>query len=185
LVRDKEQEIVDINKKLAAILSDPKAVWSTNPLYQGILNSLLSARAELPALEVKRGALARQLATYSFDTAELKQKSFAYDRLRRDVLGRKDALALYKKKAEEARISNAMDERKFGNVTIFETASLPLPRANRDPLVLFLITAFIAMGIAAAGAFAIEFCNPVVRNEIDVEEQLGIPVLATIPYFER
>lgn len=180
-VRDKDKEIVDLNSKLAAILSDPKAVWSTNPLYQGILNSLLPARAELPALEVKRSALLRQFETYSFDVAELKLKSFAYDRLRQDVNDRKAILALYKKKAEEARISNAMDERKFGNVTIFEKASPPLKRAGMDPLLIFLAAAIASIGIAVAGAFAIEFCNPALRNEIDVEERIGIPVLATIP----
>ena len=116
-------------------------------------------------------------------SAPLHRKSFAYDRLSRDVNDRKAILALYKKKAEEARISNAMDERKFGNVTIFEKASSPLLPAGQNPLLLFLAAAIASIGIAVGGAFAIEFCNPALRNEIDVEERIGIPVLATIPYY--
>jgi uncharacterized protein involved in exopolysaccharide biosynthesis len=181
IVGDKEKEIGDLNKKLAVILSDPKSVWSTNPVHQGILNSLLTARADLPALEAKRASLVKQVATYSSDTAELKQKTFAYDRLRQEVNARKGALALYKKKAEEARISNAMDERKFGNVTIFERAASPLRPAGFDPLLILLAAVIASLGIAVGVPFAIEFCNPALRNEIDLEERIGIPVLATIP----
>ncbi len=183
MVSDKEKEIADLNKKLANILSDPKAVWSTNPVYQGILNSVLAARAELTALEARRSSLVRQVATYSSEAAELKKKSFVYDRLRQDVNARKEALALYKKKAEEARISQAMDERKFSDASIVEKAALPLPRAGSSPWIMFLLTVLGSMAIAVAGAFAMEFVNTSVRNEADVEEQIGLPVLATIQYY--
>jgi uncharacterized protein involved in exopolysaccharide biosynthesis len=180
LVKDKEKEIADLNSKLAAMLSDPKAVWSTNPVYQGILNSLLKERADLTAFEGRRNSLQRQVTTYSSQAADLKKKSFAYDRLRQDVNSRKEALALYKKKAEVARISEAMDERKFGNVAIFEKASFPLPTAGRSPWVMVLATVLISIAIAVAGAFAIEFFNTSLRDETDVEEQIGVTVLATI-----
>jgi uncharacterized protein involved in exopolysaccharide biosynthesis len=182
-VRDKEKEIANLNNNLAKILSDPKAVWSTNPVQQGILNSLLSARADLTAIEARRSTLLRQVATYSSAAAELKKKSYAYDRLQQQVLARKEALALYKKRAEEARISEAMDKQKFGNVSIFEKAALPLGRAGYSLWMTVLITVLGSVAIAVAGAFAIEFLNTTLKNEADVEEQVGLPVLATIQYY--
>jgi uncharacterized protein involved in exopolysaccharide biosynthesis len=182
LVRDKEKEIADLNKQLANILSDKKTVWSTNSVYQGILHSLLTVRAELTGLEARKSSLLKQVATYSSEAAELKKKSFAYDRLRQDVNARKEALAFYKRKAEEARVSDAMDERKFGNVSIFERASLPLPPAGWSPLMAVLATLLVSLAIAVGGAFAIEFFNTNLRDETDVEKQIDLPVLATIQY---
>ena len=125
----------------------------------------------------------KQVATYSSNAAELKKKSFAYDRLEREVSGKKEALALYKKKAEEARISDAMDERKFGNAYILERATLPLQPAGRALWIMLLITVLASITIAVAGAFAIEFFNTTLKNEADVEGQIGLPVLATIQYY--
>ncbi len=183
LVSDKEKEIADLNKKLANILSDPKAVWSTNPVHQGILNSLLTARAELSVLEARRSSLLKQIATYSSSAAELKKKSFVVDRLQREANAKKEALSLYKRKAEEARISDAMDERKFSNAYILERATLPLQRAGVALWIMLLITVLGSVAIAVAGAFAIEFFNTSLKNEADVEEQIGLPVLATIQYY--
>jgi len=103
--------------------------------------------------------------------------------LLREVDTRKENLGLYKKRAEEARISDAMDERKFGNAYILERASLPLPSANRSAFLLMTLTVVAAMGIAIAAAFGLEYLNKTLRNEDDIEEQIGLPVLATIQYY--
>ena len=39
------------------------------------------------------------------------------------------------------------------------------------------------MGIAVAAAFGMEYLNKTLRNEDDIEEQIGLPVLATIQYY--
>ena len=39
------------------------------------------------------------------------------------------------------------------------------------------------MGIAVAAAFGLEYLNKTLRNEDDIEEQIGLPVLATIQYY--
>jgi capsular polysaccharide biosynthesis protein len=96
---------------------------------------------------------------------------------------KKDNLELYKKKAEEARISDAMDERKFSNVYILERATLPLGRAGLSSLLLIMVTLIGSAGAAIAAAFGIEFFNRTLRNERDIEEQIGLPVLATIQYY--
>ena len=88
-----------------------------------------------------------------------------------------------KKKAEEARISDAMDERKFSNAYILEKASVPLPRAGRGFMLLLMATLIGAAGVAVAAAFGLEYFNRTLRNEGDIEEKLGLPVLATIQYY--
>ena len=131
----------------------------------------------------KKAALTQQVAGYSSAAADKKRKGFDYDRLLREVTIKKDNLDLYKKKSEEARISDAMDEQKFSNAYILERATLPLPRAGRNPLILAIIVLIGAAGAAVAVAFGLEYLDTTVRNETDIEEQLGLPVLATIQYY--
>jgi uncharacterized protein involved in exopolysaccharide biosynthesis len=185
LVIDKGTEIVELKERLAK--EQEKVVGSEavslNTIRQGILNSLLAARAEFNALEARRSSLLRQLAAYSSGAAELKRKSFTYDRLQQEVNTKKESLALYKKRAEEARISDAMDERKFSNAYLFEKATPPLPRAGFGPLLIIPAILLMSTGVAVGAAFAIEFLSTTLRSEADVEEKIGLPVLATIQHY--
>jgi polysaccharide biosynthesis transport protein len=185
LVKDKESEIAELKKKLETVkeTSVGSESISLNDVHRRILNELLQARVQLRALNEKKVSLTRQVESYSTAAADKKRKGFEYDRLLREVDTRKENLGLYKKRAEEARISDAMDERKFGNAYILERASLPLPSANRSAFLLMALTVVAAMGIAVAAAFGLEYLNKTLRNEDDIEEQIGLPVLATIQYY--
>jgi uncharacterized protein involved in exopolysaccharide biosynthesis len=182
MVKDKQKEIDDLKKKLETV--KPTSVGSEsislNDVHRRILNELLGARVRLRALNEKKAALTRQVESYSTTAADKKRKGFEYDRLLRDVNAKKESLDLYKKRAEEARISDAMDERKFSNAYILERASLPLPRAGYSPALLALITLILSTGAAIAAAFGVEYFNSTLRNESDIEDQIGLPVLATI-----
>jgi uncharacterized protein involved in exopolysaccharide biosynthesis len=182
LVQDKQKEIDELKKSLETV--KPTSVGSEsislNEVHQRILNELLGARVQLKALNEKKAALTQQVAGYSSAAADKKKKGFEYDRLLRDVNAKKESLDLYKKRAEEARISDAMDEQKFSNAYILERASLPLPRAGRSFLLLMVVTLIGAAGVAVGVAFALEFLDSTVRNEADIEDQIGLPVLATI-----
>jgi uncharacterized protein involved in exopolysaccharide biosynthesis len=185
LVKDKEAEIDELKKKLATVKETSVGSESItlNDVYRRILNELLQARVQLRALNEQKIALTGQVQSYSTAAADKKRKGFEYDRLLRDVNAKKENLDLYKKRAEEARISDAMDERKFSNAYILERASLPLPRANYSAFALMGLTIVAAMGIAIAAAFGLEYLNKTLRNEDDIEEQIGLPVLATIQYY--
>jgi uncharacterized protein involved in exopolysaccharide biosynthesis len=185
LVKDKEAEIDELKKKLATVKETSVGSESItlNDVYRRILNELLQARVQLRALNEKKISLTGQVESYSKTAADKKRKGFEYDRLLSEVNIKKQNLDLYKKKAEEARISDAMDERKFSNAYILERASLPLPRANRSAFLLMALTIIGAMGGAVGVAFGLEYLSKTLRNEADIEEQIGLPVLATIQYY--
>jgi polysaccharide biosynthesis protein PslE len=185
LVKDKEKEIEELKKNLETV--KPNSVGGEsiiiNDVHRRILNELLQARVQLRTLNEKKAAVTQQVATYSSAAADKKRKGFDYDRLLREVTLKKDNLDLYKRKAEEARISDAMDERKFSNAYILDRATLPLPRAGRNSFVLVIMTLIGAAGAAVMVAFGIEYLDTTVRNEGDIENQIGLPVLATIQYY--
>jgi uncharacterized protein involved in exopolysaccharide biosynthesis len=184
-VKDKEAEIQELKKKLETVKETAVGgeSISLNSTHQRILNELLQARVLLRGLNEKKVNLTRQVESYSAAAADKKRKGFDYDRLLREVTAKKENLDLYKKRAEEARISDAMDDRKFSNAYILERASLPLKKANYSAFLLLLITIVGSMGIAIAAAFGLEYLNKTLRNEDDIEEQIGLPVLATIQYY--
>ena len=153
---------------------------SLNDVHRRILNELLGARVQLKALNEKRAALTKQVENYSLGAADKKRKSFEYDRLLREVNVKKANLDLYKQKSEEARISDAMDDQKFSNAYILERASPPLRKAGKSFMLLAMVTLIGSAGAAIAAAFGIEYFNSTLRNESDIEDQIGLPVLATI-----
>jgi polysaccharide biosynthesis protein PslE len=182
LVKDKETEIQELKKTLESV--KPTSVGSEsislNDVHRRILNELLAARVQLRASNERKIVLTRQVESYSSTAADKRRKGFEYDRLLRDVTVKKENLDLYSKKAEEARISDAMDERKFSNAYVLERASPPAQRAGRHPLLLLVLTILGASAVAVGTAFAFEYLDRSVRNERDIEEQIGLPVLATI-----
>jgi uncharacterized protein involved in exopolysaccharide biosynthesis len=185
-VKDKQKEIDDLKKKLETV--KPTSVGSEsislNDVHRRILNELLGARVQLKALNEKRAALTKQVENYSSGAADKKRKSFEYDRLLREVNVKKANLDLYKQKSEEARISDAMDDQKFSNAYILERASPPLRKAGKSFMLLAMVTLIGSAGAAIAAAFGIEYFNSTLRNESDIEEQIGLPVLATIQSHE-
>src|SRR5215831_13179600 len=184
LVKDKQTEIAELKKRLETVkeTSVGSESISLNDVHRRILNELLQARVQLRALNEKKIILTRQVENYSAAAADKKRKGFEYERLLRDVTTKKENLGLYKKRAEEARISDAMDERKFSNAYILERAS-SVGSADRSAFLLMTLTIIGAMGVAVAVAFGLEYLNKTLRNEADIEEQIGLPVLATIQYY--
>ena len=186
LVVDKDREIADLKKRLTELekTSVGSESISLNEVYRRILNELLSARVQLQALREKKTADTNQVASYSGTAASKKKMSFEFDRLQQVVNAKRDGLALYKKKAEEAKISDAMDEQKFGNSYILERASMPLPPAGRSTLMWFIIITFLSAGVSIGVAFAINYLDPTVQDEAYVEAEFGLPVLATIQHYD-
>jgi uncharacterized protein involved in exopolysaccharide biosynthesis len=182
LVKDKQKEIDDLKKKLETV--KPTSVGSEsislNDVHRRILNELLGSRVQLKALNEKKAALTKQVENYSAAAADKKRKGFEYDRLLREVNVKKQNLDLYKQKSEEARISDAMDDQKFSNAYILERASPPLRKSGRGFMVLAILALIASAGAAIAAAFGIEYFNSTLRNENDIEDQIGLPVLATI-----
>jgi uncharacterized protein involved in exopolysaccharide biosynthesis len=182
LVLDKEREIAELKKQLQEMEKTTVGSESItlNSIHQRIMNELLAARVQLQTLREKRDSDANQVASYGEMAAVKKKKSFEFDRLQQMVNAKRDALALYKKRAEEARISDAMDEQKFGNAFILERAGLQLRYAGFSTTLLFVLIMFFSGSIAIGLAFLMHYFDPTVQDEVSIEQEFGLPVLATI-----
>lgn len=91
-----------------------------------------------------------------------------------------ESYLLYARKSEEARISDALDERGIVNVVLAEPPVAPvLPKHS--------IWFWLGFGLSAAGvgtlatAFAADYMDPAFRTPDEVVALLQVPVLASLP----
>jgi len=184
LVKDKQKEIDELKKSLEKV--KPTSIGSEsvglNDVHRRILNELLSGRVLLRSLNEKKAALTQQVATYSAAAADKQRKGFEYDRLLSEVTNKRESLKLYKQKAEEARISDAMDAQNFGNASILEKANVV--SASRSILQWLFVVSFASLTVSVGVAFLFNYFDPALQDEVDVEEFSQLPVLATIQHYQ-
>src|SRR3984893_7288580 len=150
-----------------------------NPTYEWVDYELAKARSELAAEQARAQALTRTLRTYEEQASELDGKSATEQDLLRDKKAQEDNYLLYRRKQEEARISNALDRHRIVNVAVAEAAAVPaLP--SRSPALILLAGLLAAIGVSVAALVASEYLNPSFRTSEDVEESLDVPVLASV-----
>jgi uncharacterized protein involved in exopolysaccharide biosynthesis len=152
-----------------------------NPLREGLMRDLVTARAQATALASQRDALARQASAAADLLTGLRDKKVAVDRLARAVTVGRDSYLTYVRRLEDARISSGLDQKQLTDVAVIEPPyALPESGLGRK-IVLVALASVVGMGLGLAGAFGMELLNNSVRNADDVEFYLGLPVLATIP----
>jgi uncharacterized protein involved in exopolysaccharide biosynthesis len=85
---------------------------------------------------------------------------------------------LYVHKREEARISDALDQRGILNVAMAEQPVVPaLP--SRSSLSVAFLTLLLAGTLSFFTAFVVDLMDPSFRRPDELASYLGIPVLAT------
>jgi uncharacterized protein involved in exopolysaccharide biosynthesis len=184
-VMDKEAELATLRKAMQdreqTVVGG--TVVSQNRLKDALQQQLLQKQASRDAAVAKRRAIAQEKKSYEARLDILKDRTFDLGRLRSDFDLARETYLMYEKKAEEARVSRAMDEEKIVNASIVQEAMQPLLPQPRG---LLLTTAASGVGglvLGIAAAFVLEFFNLTMKDEQDVERFLQVPVLATVRHF--
>lgn len=182
LVQEVEQQIA---KTRTAIADEEKApvreeTTDQDPTYQWVKSELAKARTELSGLRARAAATRVILTRYRENTRALQQHSLDQQDLLRAAKTEEDNYLLYLRKEEEARISDALDQRGILNVALAEQPTVPALPA-RSPWLSGLLAVLLA-GTASVGlAVASDFFDPSFRTPEEVTVTLGSPVLASIP----
>ena len=141
---------------------------------------LTKAQADLSGLKARAGSA----------TAIAEQYHEAAQRLDRDGLVQQDLLQaaktqeenylLYVHKREEARISDALDQRGILNVAMAEQPVVPsIP--SRSPLSVALLALFLGGACSLSTAFVLDFMDPSFHTPAQVVDILRIPVVVAMP----
>ena len=179
---------IDTQIKMAEDLleqnEDGSAVSGTesNPVFLQLKGELLRVETAFEGTSARVASLRTQVLAYRKELDDLNARSFNVESLRREVETADEDYLLYRSKHEEARISAAMDQEKFINVTVAQPAQMPLMPEPRGLALKLLLSLLIGILGGVGLAFGLEmFVDRSFTTGEDIERKLGIPHIASIP----
>ena len=181
-VKEVDAQIAQAHAAIAAQQNAPVQEKSTNlnPTHQWLEQELAKAKADLPTLQAQAAATQRIVDRYRNAAVSLAQKDIAYQDLIRSTKVAETNYLLYLKKAEEAHISNALDNKRIDNVAIAEAATVPPFPVHSRRLVLFL-GVLLAVLVSMGSAFFADYFDSSFRTADELAAFLNTPVLAAFP----
>jgi len=181
-VLEVEKQIAQVKATIAATEKNPMQQETTdqNQTYEMVQSELARSNAKLAALRAQAAAMAPVVHTYSRQALLLDQKQIKQQDLLRNIQTAQQSYLLYFKKAQQARISDALDRKRILNVAVAETAAVPSLPVN-SPSVLILAGGILALIVSMGSAFTVDYLNPSFRTPDEVIRYLDVPVLAALP----
>jgi uncharacterized protein involved in exopolysaccharide biosynthesis len=182
LVQEVDQQIAEAKSAISAEENKPirDETSDQNPDYQWVQAELTKAQADLSGLKARAAAASGVAAKYHEEAQGLGQDEIVQDNLLTTAKTQEANYLLYVQKREEARISDALDQRGILNVSLAEQPVVPaLPK--RSPLGIALLTLLLAGTFSLSTAFVFDFMDPTFRTPDELAGYLGTPVLAALP----
>lgn len=181
-VQDVEREIQQTRSAIAQAEQQGSREETTDEdsTHAWVRSELVKAEADLDTLRGRASALSGVVTAYQKNAQELEQRGRVQQDLLRDVKAGEENYLLYLQKQEEARISDALDQKRIGNVAVAESPTLPFAPVSSVWLMLVLGTC--VSGVVSLGAvFAFDYMDPTFRTPDEVKGFLDAPVLASFP----
>jgi len=183
LVKNVKEEIQIVQERLAQNVKKQyeKSRVGLNTTYQRLQEELFRNQAEGKALAAKREIQNTQLTDYHGKLEQLNQMEVKLNQLEQSVDVNRQNYRLYLAKFEESRISDAMDNKKMANVSLMQSALTPLKPVSPKVLLKIVLAIFLG-GVGGLGlAFFSEYLDDSLEKPEDVEKELQLPVLTSIP----
>ena len=152
-----------------------------DPAHAWVKTEMVKAQADLVGLKARASAMSDALKTLESRALELQGESVVQQDLLRTAKANEENYLLYHRKREEARIADALDQRKIINAAVAEPPMVPLVPESLPTPVKVLLAVVVATLVSFGLGSLIEYLDPSFRTPEEVEEYLEIPLLATVP----
>jgi uncharacterized protein involved in exopolysaccharide biosynthesis len=182
LVQEVEKEIAETRAEITGEALTPVRDETTDkdPNYEWARMELEKAQVQWDGLRARQSDASTQVASLRVFAQQLQSDSVDQQDLVRTAKAEEDNYLLYLHKREEARIGDALDERRILNVAIVEQPVAPaLP--EHSALLYFLLAFGLAMAFSVGVAFTTEYFDPTIRTPNEAYSLLEVPVLAWLP----
>jgi uncharacterized protein involved in exopolysaccharide biosynthesis len=154
-------------------------------LYGNLQADLERQRAEESATRARQEALAAKVAELQGRLDGLERISGEYSQREKQLKTDEENYRLYLTKAQESRVSGAMDAERIGSVRVIEPARVPLVPLESKRRKVMLVAIVVGTAGALALAYLLQYLKGTLDTAEDVERELGLPVLASIPRSPR
>jgi|SRR5579859_7661487 len=183
LVKEVDEQIA---QTVAAIADAEKTgiheeTTDQDPTHAWVRTELAKGKADLVGLEARSSVMSGALRGLQNRLLYLDRQSRVQEDLLRTAKANEESYLLYRRKREEARISDALDQRRIVNAAIAEAAAIPLVPAGLSTGIKLILALILASLMSLGLAFVSEHLDPSFRTPNEVTEYLEIPLLASIP----
>lgn len=177
-----EEQLAQARSALKASEESPLTEQTTdrNPTYQWLHGELARVRTERAAATARAAALEQSVNMFREKARQLALKGAAQQDLRRSVKTAEESYLLYQRKQEEARISDALDGTRIANIALADAPAVPAFPSNTGRLWLLVFGAVMGLALGTGATYVLEYISPHFHTPEDVEDTLGLPVLASI-----
>jgi uncharacterized protein involved in exopolysaccharide biosynthesis len=181
-VQEVQEQIAQTRAAIEAAEKAPLRDETTDrdPTYEALRSELAKSKTELAATQARTAAVSSLIRTYQTESQQLDKKELLHQDMVRTAKADEDNYMLYLHKAEEARISDALDRQRFSNVVVAEPATVPFTSQARWLLVVVLGGLFASL-VSVILAVVADRWDPSFRTPEEVESFLGSPVVAAFP----
>jgi uncharacterized protein involved in exopolysaccharide biosynthesis len=182
LVSEVEREISDTRASIEAEALAPvrDETSDKDPNYEWARIEMEKAQVRGDGLRARQFDASIQAASLRTFAQQLQSDSIDQQDLVRTVKADEENYLLYLRKREEARIGDALDERRILNVAIVEPPIVPALPAHSF-LLYFTVAFGASIAFGTAVAFAAEYFDPTIRTPDEAYNILQVPVLAWLP----
>ena len=145
-------------------------------------NDSLKIQSELNVLKLRQDDIGNSIAGIDNEIRQLESREREFQNLKREVVLNESNYQTYQKKLEEAKISDDMDKQKIANISVIQTASVPIqpvkPKKGYNVLLGIMLGALGALGVG----FLSEYSSQGLSSPEKVKKRLDLPVLASLPH---
>ena len=180
-------EIAQVEAFLSGQAQDLKEAerTATNPLYERLESERLAALAELAYLRSEKKNLTVQVDQTKEKLATLSNSEVRFQELEESVQRHEAEYLTYTNKLSDAVLAEALDREKNTNVSVIEAGRVPLSPIGIPLKTRLLLAAFIGVCLGIGYAFLRYYFSGTYLNAESVEQDLGIPVVASFDRRKR
>jgi len=149
-----------------------------NQNYQNAMDRWISTRVDMVMNDARVAAMGNVLTEVRSDLAEMPAKEAALAELQTDLQAATQTYALMRTKLDEAKISEQQAKDEKALKTIDPAYVFPVNQRRILKLVIaLLLSPLLGIGVA----FLLHYTDNTVKNAVDAEKVLGLPVQAVVP----
>jgi polysaccharide biosynthesis transport protein len=149
-----------------------------NPVYQQLQQQNANYRAQVAADGAQITELQRQRAAMQPQLSQLPSQTATLADLQRDAKAAEDVYSALQQKYVDAQVAS---ETALSDVTIVQPASPSEVTVRPNILLNFLIAIVLGAVLGVTGALLIDYLDNSITDEREIEEELALPQLGSIP----
>ena len=186
-VKELRRQIAEAQAQLAKEegTSRTDVTTAVNPTYQQLDLALITERATLSSLEAKARVVNDQLAGARSEIKAINDTELRIVNLQREVALQDTKYRKYSENREQARIDQALEMNKISNITVIQQATASQKPVKPKKALNLALGLFLGLIGGLGLAFFSEYLDHSIRSPEDVEEDLKLQLLASIPYMKK